>query len=388
MRKYALPSAWFLALWLSGCGGGGNGGGLAFDTFNDPPADAPASPTASTPAQPDAGQAPAPGQANAPVTGTLISADNAVLLTRSTLDIVAKLVSAGRLVTAMVRDGASLIVADGTRSGATVNASACQGAAAGSAGSANRITFAVFQPGHFLPPGKNLNGSFVRCASGAVVLSGFMDLSALQVTGDPSAAMGDWQVSGILSFSGLVFHNADGTETFFTNKLRYRVEQSNRVLTTTLDIESMNAEHVLDDQTHVNYLLEPFYVQTIADDAAGRYTLLIVPGPATGASIINRYTTRYRPDGQGGMNWQSIGDDIELRVDTAGNPPTWAVSRPDLYSEAPMAGELLLSDRIGSHSITATLDNSQGSGVVILHVDEGATVSSQFADWQTLVSTP
>lgn len=373
MRKSGLPSACFFALCLSACGGGGNGTGLLIDTTNNPVTDIQPPLDTSIPVQPAA-----------PVDGTLISAVNAELLARSSLDIVAKLVNTGRLVTAMIQDSASLITADSTRSGTSVDALACQGGAAGM----NRITFAVFQPGYFLPPGKNLNGFFDHCASNGVELSGLLDLSALQVTGDPSAAVGDWQVSGILSFSGLIFHNADGTETTFTNKLRYSVARSNGVLTTILDIESMNAEHAVDAETHVNYLLEPFYLRTIADEAAGRYSLLIAPGPTTGASVLNRYTTRYSLNGQGVMAWQSIGDDIELVVNAEANPPTWQASRPDLYSEAPVAGEIRFSDRTGSRSITATVSNGGGNTVVILNVDEGTTVSSQFADWQTLVSTP
>ncbi|MFQ5488412.1 MAG: hypothetical protein ACE5ET_08240, partial [Gammaproteobacteria bacterium] len=214
MRQHALAGVWFLALCLSGCGGG-NGNALPLDAFNQPAADVPDSlNTPSAPPQ-DAAQAPTAGAA-ATASGALISADNAALLTRSTLDILAKLISTSRFVTTMIKDGAPFIVTDGERSGATVDASTCRGGTGGT----NRITFAVFQPGHFLPPGKNLHASLSRCDSAGVKLSGFMDLSALQVAGDPTST-GDWRASGILSFSGLSFHNSDGTETFFTNKLDY-----------------------------------------------------------------------------------------------------------------------------------------------------------------------
>ena len=376
MRQLSWVSAGLLALGLSACGGGGSNNTLPLDSFNQPVGDAPASPNG---ARQDTAQT-APASDATSAAGTLISADNAALLTRSTLDILAKLIGVSRFVTAMVGDGAPLIVVDNARSGTIVAASACQGSGR------NRVTFAIFQPGHFLPPGKNLNAALDHCLSGEDEMSGFMDLSAIQVTGDP-AGTGDWRVSGVLSFSGLAFHNGDGTETLFTNKLDFSVEQATGVLTTTLNIATMNAEHVLDAQTHVNYLLEPFYLRTVSDANAGSYRIVIGPPPAAAASILNRYTTRAEPDGQGGTLWRSIGDDIELVVNTQADPLAWNIPQPDLRREVPVAGVVRLSDRTGSHRIDATVDGG-GNGVVILHIDSGSAVTSQFADWQTLLTTP
>ncbi len=387
MRKCLWGGAAVLALLLSACGGGSGGGNLPLDAFNTPP-DTTTSPGASQASTADGGGATAGAGSSASSTsgGQTLTADNALGLARSSTDVLVKLLGVIQLAQSMVEDGAQLIASSAFSLAAPV--SAC-GNAAGGPGAFNQVTLQEFGSGFFLPPGKNLHGAFDRCEFGGGVASGSIDISALQVSGDPTVAGSDWTVSGLMTLNALEFLNGDGSRLQFTNSLHYTLQQQGGRLLTTLDVETMNAEQAVDAQTRINYLLEPFYVQAVADGAAGSFTFLVGPGPQRGTSVLNRYTSSPAgTDAQGNTVWRSNGDDIELAIDSTANPPTWAVSNPRLYTDGPVSGEIFMKEPAGRRSIRAVVDSSTGQSLVDLSIDTGGAVTTLRAAWLDLLTPP
>lgn len=377
MRKFPRGSASLLVLLLGACGGGG-GGNLPLNAFNTPP---------DNPANGGSAQTPASdGATPAPASGGQITVDNALALAAASTDVLVKLLGVGQLVASMVEDGASFIARQRYNQSAAVTA--CTNAGTGP-GAFNQVTLQKFESGHFLPPGDNLHGTFDNCEFGGGVASGFVDVSALQVSGDPSVPGSDWTVSGLMTLDGLGFHNGDGTSLQFTNSLHYTLRQQGGSLITILDVETMNAEQTVDPQTRINYLLQPFYVRAVTDAAANRFTVTVGPGPGRGASVINRYTSRPAGTNAQGMTiWRSIGDDLELVIDSTAQPPAWAVAHPRFYVDAPVSGEILLREPAGGGSIRAVVDSSGGASVVDLSVDTGGAVITLRAAWQDLLTQP
>ncbi len=375
-----------LMLLLVACNSGNNDG-LSVADFGPLPENATVQPGGAAPAageggetQPSSPPDPATNTPTQPVVGNQIQSTNVHLLTGASLDTLTKLITAGNIATVMVMDGSRLITDPNTRSGASVPVSQCQND--NNFGPDNRFSFAVFAPGNFLPPGKNLNANFSECNIESALVSGFMDLSGIIVTGAPDDPNGDWSVSGLLSFGSLDFLNDDGTSTTFSNNLSYRAVKQNGVLTVTLEVETMNVEHNLNDKVHINYLLEPFSITVVDDSNTGLYTISIAAHPALGQSLVNRYTTNFVPDDQGALSWLPIGDDIELLVSAEANPIRWPGGKPNLFSTAPDGGEILLEEATGSNRINVILD---GAGVT-LNLDTGATVTGQSTTWADLLA--
>ncbi len=381
-----LSRGLILALILLGGCRDGNDDGLSVNDFAPLPENTSVQPGATAPAA-DGGAtptAPTPSPASTPptqpVNGNQIQSTNVVLLTGAALDILTKLITAAEIATDMVIDGAQLILNPGTRSGTSIPIPECHDGV-NDFTPANHYTFAVFAPGNFLPPGKNLNGTFSQCAMENALVTGFLDLSGIIVTGAPDDPSGDWSVSGLLSFGGLDFLNDDGTSTSFTNNLNYRAVKQNGVLTLTLEVESMNVEHNLNDKVHINYLLEPFVITIVENTNTGQYTVSFTSHTTLGPSLINRYTTNFVPDDQGVLAWLPVGDDIELLATADTTPLVWQNVKPNLFTTSPIGGELLLEEVSGSSSIRVVLD----SAGVTLSLDTGTSVTGLTATWTSLL---
>jgi len=375
-----------LALLLAMLGGcsNGNNNSLSADDFGSLPDNSTLLPGgAAPPATEDPNTQPAPtvGTPPGPSTGNQIQTTNAALLAGSSLDIITKLITAADITTVMVLDGVSLITNPNTQAGLTVPLSQCQNN--NSTGPENRITFNFFSPGFILPEGMNLNGNFVQCAIENALVSGFIDLSGISVTGVPGAPSGDWRVTGTLSFGSLDFLNDDGTKTIFSNDLNYTANMSNGVLTITLGVETLNAEHNLNNRVHINYLLEPFLIRTVENTNTLQYTITITANPSFGQSLINRYTTNFVPDDQGVMSWLPVGDDIELLASADIIPILWqGGGKPNIFTDPPDGGEFLLEEPTGNSSINMVLDSA---GITLL-IDSGASINTQTTTWENLLA--
>lgn len=391
LQRYAGPgslplSALFTLTLLAGCSNG-NGDGLSTGDFAPLPENTSVQPGAAAPAagdgassQPATPPDPTSSTPSQPVIGNQIQSTNVVLLTGAALDTLTKLITAAEITTDMVLDGAQLIIDPNIRSGTSIPIPECHDNT-NHFGPANHYTFAVFAPGNFLPPGKNLNGNFSLCAIENALISGFLDLSGIIITGTPDVPNSDWSVSGLLSFGSLEFVNDDGTSTSFSNNLNYSAVRQGGVMTLTLEVESMNVEHNLNDKVHINYLLEPFVITIVENTNTSQYSVSFTPHPTLGPSLINRYTTNFVPDEQGVLTWLPIGDDIELLATADTAPLMWRNEKPNLFAAAPDGGELLLEEAAGDNSILVTLD----SAGITLNLDTGATVTGQTTDWTTLL---
>lgn len=330
--------------------------------------------------QPTTPPDPATNTPTQPVIGNQIQGTNVVLLTGAALDTLTKLITAAEIATDMVIASAQLITDPNTRSGTSIPVSQCHNG--NHFGPENHYTYAIFAPGNFLPPGMNLNGTFSQCTIENALVTGAMDLSGIIVTGTPDDPNGDWSVSGLLSFGSLDFINDDNTSTSFSNNLNYRAVRQNGELTITLEVETMNVEHNLNDNVHINYLLEPFAITIVENANTRRFTIAITAHPSLGQSLINRYTTNFVPDDQGVLSWLPIGDDIELLTSADNMPLLWQGSKPNLFTTAPDGGEVRLEQATGSNSINVVLD---GAGA-ILSLDTGATVTAQSTTWTELLA--
>ncbi len=367
----------FISTLALGACGGGSGGSLPLNAFNTLPASSSQPATVSP-----QGQA-----ATTAVTARQISTQNAGSLIGSSLDITTILAGIGNIVTAVVSDGAELITAANTASGSTAPMAQCPG-------QSGRLSFQIFQPGNFLPPGKNLDVSFSSCAIEQMLVTGAMDISAIRVTGIPGNKLGtDWRLSALLSLNGLSIHNRNGGDRVLTNQLNYSAVMSNGVLRITLDIASaknntggLNVEQIVSSTERRNYLVAPFFLITEENAPATLYSFTVMDNPSQGVSKINRYTTRKQTDTQGGVVWRSVGDDIEVLVSTTTRPLLWQQIKPDVYTRPPVDGEIVLNDVTASTSVTASIGNTTSVGGVTLSIDDGTAVTSQLSDWQTLLS--
>ena len=361
-------------LTLSACGGGGGSSNLPLNAFNKLPDSS----------QPVNGAATNTQPANTTVTPQQISTVNAGGLASSSLEIIAEVISIGNIATAMVTDGASLLTAVDTVSGTKAPMSQCPG-------QIGQLTFQVFQSGNFLPAGKDLNAMFSRCTIEHVLVTGSLDISAIKITGTPGNSIGaDWRVSGLISLNGLTIQHQNSLETVFTNQFNYSAAMVNGVLTSTLDIPNasnntggINAEQIVSATNHLNYLVAPFFIIVQENKPASRYSITVIDHPTLGPSKINRYTSTKPP---GALGWQSLGDDTEVLAGTPTRPFFWQQGKPDIFATAPVDGEIILSDTLASSSVTVTIRNDTGVGGVVLSIDDGTTVTSQFLDWQKLLN--
>lgn len=315
-----------------------------------------------------------------------ITSENALALSRSSLDVVTRLVVIGHIAIAMVKDGMVVLGDPDRAQGDLVNIPECASSPAGYGPETNRITYMVYGEGFRLPAGDSLHVPFAQCTvEGNLVDNSFLDIAGLEISGDPSAASGNWSIEALLSLGPMQFINDNGTLTSITDSMTMTATRSNGVLSMTLavgaDVGSgqtggLNAQLLshpfIPGVRAINYQLRPFYLAVSQNGNSGDYAVSVQSHPTDGASILNRYVS-------------NPGSEIPLRVVTT-SPVLWDTGRPDDLSDTPASGAVRLSETNCSNcgSILATV---QSDGVA-LTVNDGAAVTTDIIDWATLVSPP
>ena len=305
-----------------------------------------------------------------------ITADNAELLTRSSLEMISKVLVIGNIATRMIEIGLP-ILSDHSQ---VIDIPECPGGST----EANQISYLSFSPGFNLPPGDALHVALQDCQLENFLVTGFMDLAGLTV--DTAGAPSQWHYGSVFQVS-LTFLNTNNTYTWIGgDPITYSAVMSNGVLTTTLRINpstapqgGLNASGPCADAnncpgpTDVNFQIRPFYMVAVDDSNNGHYTVSIGPDPNNQPSVIDRYT-------------QSPNAEILLRTATTGdNPILWTNGRPALYTDVPASGELQLTQTTcGACWILATVNNTG----VTLTVSSGGSMTTKSSDWTTLLSTP
>ena len=310
-----------------------------------------------------------------------ITSDNTVLLARSSLEMTSRLIVLGNIATAMLREHAGLL--SGPEFGAS-DIAQCAGSPDGYDFETNRVSHRRFAPGFALPAGPALRVSLSNCAIEGVLISGFIDITAIALSGDPGGP-GDWSAQAVIASSPVEILHANGTATSITDQMRYTAGMTGGVLTTTLEVSAdadagmiggLNAQHYAAplnaSSPTVNYQFRPFRIQTVEGPGSGPYSVTI--GAHTeGASTLHRYTNNGDPG-------------ISLRIATTGAPIVWQEGRPTRYTDAPASGEIRLQDGCssGCGSILVTVTGPSVS--LIVEADGGVTTQS--GDWGTLLSPP
>jgi hypothetical protein len=324
---------------------------------------------------------------NPPDSGAIdeITSENAQLLTRSSLDLISKLVTLGNIGVAMVKDSVDMLNSPGLASGQSyIDIPEC--AAGGYGFETNRIMYMHFDTGFRLPPGDALHVGFSNCAlEGVLVDDTFIDIAGLEISGDPTTS-GNWSIEAVISLSPARIINSNSTHTSITDTMAMTVTRSNGVVTMTLavgadadtgQIGGLNAQQFLMPQVSgarpVNYQLRPFYIRVIDDSNTQVYSLAVLAHPTEGGSTLNRYMS-------------NPNSEIRLRIETNSSPVLWNTGRPDDYTDTPASGAVRLTeiDCTGCGNILATV---QDDGVA-LTINDGAAVTTQFSDWSTLLSAP
>lgn len=315
-----------------------------------------------------------------------ITSDNAELLTRSSLDLIGKLVVIGNIALSMVKDSIEMLNSPGLVSLQTfIDIPEC--AAAGYGLETNRITYWDIASGFRLPAGDALHVTFVNCSlEGVLVDDTFMDIAGLDISGDPSTDAGDWSIDAVISLSPARILNSNGTDTSITDTMGLAASRSNGVVTMTLavgadigtgQIGGLNAQQFAVPQVSgmrpVNYQLRPFYIEAVDDTNTQLYTLTVQPHPTEGASALNRYMS-------------TPASEIHLRIATNSSPVLWTGGRPQAYTEAPLSGAVRLTQTDCS-SCGNILAAVQGDGVA-LTINDGSAVTTEFSEWATLLSAP
>lgn len=315
-----------------------------------------------------------------------ITAENALPLSRSSMDLVSRLVLIGHIAIAMVKDGMVVLNDPDRAQGDFVNIPECASSPAGYGQETNQLTYMVYGEGFRLPAGDALHVPFAECTvEGNLIDNSFLDIAGLEISGDPSATSGNWGIEAFLSLGPMQFINGNGTKTSITDNMTLTATRTGGVLNMTLSVGAdagggltggLNAQLLSDPPISgvraINYQLRPFYL-VVSDDAnAQEYTVSVQSHPTDGASTLSRYVS-------------NPNSEIILRVATP-SPVRWDTGRPEDFSATPASGEVRLSETgcSGCGSILATV---QDDGVA-LTVNDGAAVTTQFSDWATLVSSP
>lgn len=316
-----------------------------------------------------------------------ITSGNAELLTRSSLDLISKLVILGNIAVAMVKNSIEMLNSPGLVSLQTsIDIPQC--AAAGFGLETNRITYWDIASGFRLPAGDALHVAFVNCTlEGVRVDDTFMDIAGLDISGDPSANTGSWSIEAVISLSPAHIINGNGTDTSITDTMGLTVTQSNGVVTMTLavgadagtgQIGGLNAQQFAVPQVSgvrpVNYQLRPFYIEAIDDSNTQIYSLAVQAHPSEGASVLNRYMS----------NPEST---IRLRIATNSSPVLWDGGRPQRYTDIPQSGGAVRLTEIDCSTCGYILAAVQDDGVA-LTINDGSAVTTQFSEWATLLSAP
>lgn len=330
------------------------------------------------------------GPPTPPGSGTIdeITADNAELLTRSSLDLIGKLVVIGNIAVAMVKDSIAMLNGPGLVSQQTfIDIPECAASPDGYGFETNRITYMHFNPGFRLPPGDALHVAFSNCAlEGVLVDDTFIDIAGLDIGGDPSAASGDWSIGAVISMSPARIINGNSTHTSITDTMTLTATRASGIVTMTLavgtdagsgQIGGLNAQQFLIPQVSgarpVNYQLRPFYIRTIDNLNSLSYTLAVLAHPTDGASALSRYMS-------------NPSSEISLRIATNSTPVLWSGGRPEHYTDTPVSGAVRLTET-GCTTCGNILATVQSDGVA-LTVNDGAAVTTGFSDWATLLSAP
>lgn len=308
-----------------------------------------------------------------------ITTDNALLLTRSSLAMIGQLVIIGDIANAMVHRGAHLLVDDSDRS--PVNLDECNHPEESGPGF-NQLTFVNNASGFFIPPGPGLRASFTDCEIENQLVSGALDIAAVTYSGEPGSAFNDWSLTAIVVMGPIEFTHPNATLTTFTDKFAFHAQRDNGILTVDIAIAAdpdagmtggVNAQHFLSqakqNQYAINYQFRPFQTTTTDNGASDEYSV-VIRSHADGASRLERYTT-------------TPFSEIQLTASTdPDNPLIWQGGKPASYTDTPDSGEVEFSE--GDGRIQATV-NAEG---VILTINDGAAVTTQSVDWETLLSPP
>lgn len=327
------------------------------------------------------------GNPDDPLAVDEITSENAVMLSRSSLDLVSRLVVIGHIAIAMVRDSMDIMNNPSRVQGDLVNIPECASSPAGYGPETNRITYMVFGDGFRLPAGDALHVALAQCTvEGNLLDNSFVDIAGLEISGDPSAASGNWSIEAFISLGPVQFINDNGTLTSITDNIIMTASRSSGVTTMTLAVGSdagtgqvggLNAQLMsyppVSGVRAINYQLRPFYLVVTDDANTQEYSVAVQSHPTDGASILNRYVS-------------NPSSEILLRVSTNSSPVLWSAGRPDDFSDTPAAGAVRFSetDCTSCGSILATV---QGDGVA-LTINDGAAVTSDIVEWADLVAPP
>lgn len=331
-----------------------------------------------------------PGGGSGPPTDPLavdeITSENALSLSRSSMDLVSRLVLIGHIAIAMVKDGMVVLNDPDRAPNDPVDIPECVSSPAGYGPETNRLTYMVYGEGFRLPAGEALHVPFAECTvEGNLIDNSFLDIAGLEISGDPSSASGNWSLEALLSLGPMQFINGNGTKTSVTDNMTLTAARANGVLSMTLSVGAdagsgltggLNAQLLADPPVSgvraINYQLRPFYLKVTDNANTQEYAVSVQSHPTDGASTLSRYVS-------------NPNSEIVLRVATT-SPVRWDAGRPDDFSDAPASGAIQLNETLCSDcgSILATV---QDDGVA-LTVNDGAAVTTQFSDWATLVNPP
>lgn len=305
-----------------------------------------------------------------------ITAENALALTGSSLDMIGKVVVVGNIANTLVQEHIDLL--SGNEREAR-DIAQCADSPDGYANETNRIDYRVLSSGYAMPSGQSLHAGLSTCAIEGVTVSGFIDITAI----DYQANGADWQVEAEVFLNPVEILNGNGTQASLTDHMHYTAVMDNGVLTTTLAISAdvdlgviggLNTQHYVPpidpDTDFINYQFRPFRIRTVDDSNTGDYTVAIEEH-AEGASMLIRYTSDA---------------EISLRISTTSDLPVlWQDGRPAQYDEVPASGEIQFTENCtGCGSILATVD----SDGIILTVAAGSGVVTEEVPWTTLLAPP
>lgn len=311
-----------------------------------------------------------------------ITADNALLLARSTLDMIGKLIVIGDITTTVVHQGASLLTNPQRQPRDPVNLPECNDTIEPGPGT-NQITFEVYDPGFFIPAGEALSAAFSSCTILGLLIDGTLTVAALSHSGDLASPSADWSLSATVVLGPVIVSNPDDSRTSYTDKFRYTATRQNGILTVDVAVAAdpdagqaggLNAQHhltsAMDNLYAINYQFRPFRITTVDNPGSGEYRVIIQSHAEDGVSRIERYTTR--PPSE-----------IQLTALTEPLAPlVWPDGRPLLQTDKPASGEVVLAESAGS--IRAVV----GSEGVELIINDGAAVTTRSIDWAELLSPP
>jgi hypothetical protein len=321
-------------------------------------------------------------EAPAPVLLEAVTADDAVLLARSTLDAIGKLAAIGDVTLAMIARGAPLLGGgfDPNTPAAVIAMPECNAGIEPGPGS-NQLSYVFYDGGFEVPGGDALRAEFEQCEVGGLLIDGTLHIAGIGFGGDLASTANDWSFTATVVMGPIEIYNADGSLSTYTDEFRYIATRSGGVLSIDMEVGAepdagitggLNAQHhreqLIDNDSAINYQFRPFAISLVDDGGSGAYTLAVRAHGSDGVSRIERYTN-------------TPASEIRLTVANTADV-RWQGGKPDGYAIAPDSGEIALNSEDGG--ILVTVD----AGGVVLTVNDGGAVTTQAVDWAELLSTP